>query len=152
MRMTRQQYDQMMLDRARTSAPKPQQVAAVIEKLTGKQRLQALGRLPAGEMNATEKRYDEHLEQLHRAGEIVWRKFEGIKLRLAEKCFLTVDFAVMRADGVLEMHDVKGAEAVISDDARVKMRIAARLYPFVFKIAIPRKKKDGGGWDIREVG
>lgn len=151
MRMTQEQYDSMMMKRAMASAPEPEKVAAVVENLTGKQRLQALGRLPAGQMNATEKRYDDYLDQLQRAGEIVWRKFEGIKLRLADNCFLTVDFAVMRADGALEMHDVKGAEAIISDDARVKMRVAASLYPFVFKIAIPRKKKDGGGWDIREV-
>lgn len=152
MRMTEDQYKGFMMKRAMDSAPKPEKVVVVVEKLTGKERLQALGRLPTGQMNATEKRYDDHLEQLQRDGEILWRKFEGIKLRLADNCFLTVDFAVMRADGVLEMIDVKGAEAIISDDSRVKMRVAASLYPFVFKIAIPKKKKDGGGWDIQEVG
>ena len=42
----------------------------------------------------------------------------------------------MRADGVLEMHDVKGSEGVYTDEARVKMKVLAELYPFVFRIAL----------------
>lgn len=111
----------------------------------------ALGRLKTGEMNRTEAAYDAHLEVLQRAGEILWRKFEGIKLRMAENCFLTVDFAVMRADGVLELHDVKGAKAIFEDDAKVKLKVAAALYPFVFRVAFPKPKREGGGWLIEEV-
>lgn len=109
--------------------------------------MQALGRLKTGEMNETEKRYDRHLTARLFAGEIKWFKFEGIKLRLADNTFLTVDFAVLRADNVLEMVDVKGAKAIYTDDAKVKNKVAAEMYPFVFKVAYPRAKKDGGGWD-----
>lgn len=110
----------------------------------------ALGRLKAGEMNKTEAAYDAHLEARQRAGEIAWRKFEGVKLRLADGCFLTMDFAVMLADGTLELHDVKGAKAIFEDDAKVKMKVAAATYPFVFKVAFPKPKRDGGGWAVEE--
>lgn len=104
----------------------------------------ALGRLPTGQMNKTEAKYASHLKMKQFAGEVLWWKFEGIKLRLADNTFLTVDFATMRADGVLEMVDVKGAKAVFQDDARVKMKVAADIYPFSFKAVYPRK---GGGWE-----
>lgn len=112
----------------------------------------ALGRLPVGAMNKTEAAYSAHLGLLQNVGEILWFRFEGIKLRLASNTFLTVDFAVMAADGVMEMHEVKGALAMFADDAKVKVKVAAEAYPFRFKVVIPRAKKDGGGWEITEVG
>ena len=102
-------------------------------------------------MNRTEAAYDRHLEALQHAGEILWRKFEGVKLRLADNTFLTVDFAVMRNDGVLEMHDVKGAKAIYEEDAKVKMKVAACQYPFVFKVAYPRRGAQGSQWLVEEV-
>jgi hypothetical protein len=113
---------------------------------------QAKGRLPVGTMNRTEEAYAAHLEAQRHAGEVLWWKFEAIKLRLAGSTFLTVDFAVLPASHVLELHDTKGARAIITDDAKVKMKVAAETYPFVFKIVIPRKARDGGGWDIEEIG
>src|SRR5690348_12886730 len=81
----------------------------------------ALGRLPVGKMNKTEEAYAGHLEKLKWAKEILWYRFEGIKLRLADNTFYTVDFPVLRADGLLEMHEVKG---YWQDDARAKIKIA----------------------------
>ena len=103
----------------------------------------ALGRLPIGKMNKTEAAYDAHLQLLRHAGEILWHKFEGIKLRLADNTFYTADFAVMAKDGVMEIHEIKG---FWEDDARVKIKVAASLYPFRF-IAL-KKKKDG--WEREE--
>lgn len=107
----------------------------------------ALGRLKTGEMNKTEAAYDAHLQALHYAGDVLWHKFEGIKLRLADNTFLTVDFAVMPSSGVLEMHEVKG---FWQDDARVKIKVAASLYPFRFIAVKARAQKHGGGWDVEE--
>jgi hypothetical protein len=107
----------------------------------------ALGRLKTGEMNKTEAAYDAHLWQMRAAGEVLWHKFEGIKLRLAENTFLTVDFAVMAADGQLWMHEVKG---FMEEDANVKLKVAASLYPFRFIVVKQRAKKNGGGWETRE--
>lgn len=112
----------------------------------------AKGRLAPGQRNKTEAAYEAHLERLRQAGEILWYAFEGVKLRLADNTFITVDFAVMRADCSLEMHDVKGAKAIYTDDAKVKMKVAARFFPFVFRVVFPRRVKDGGGWDVEEVG
>jgi len=41
------------------------------------------------------------------------------------------------------MHEVKG---FWQDDARVKIKVAADMYPFRFIAVKPRAKKDGGGW------
>ena len=103
----------------------------------------ALGRLKVGAMNKTEAAYDAHLALLQHAGEILWRKFEGLKLRLADNTFYTPDFAVLAADGVMECHEVKG---FWQDDARAKIKIAADLYPFRFIAVKAKAKKDGGGW------
>lgn len=108
----------------------------------------ALGRLKPGQMNKTEAAYDAHLALLEAAGEILWRRFEGIKLRLADNTFYTGDFAVMSADGVIEIHEVKGGFWM--DDARAKIKIAADQYPFRFIAMKARAKKDGGGWAREE--
>lgn len=111
-------------------------------------RILALGRLPTGQMNKLEQAYSEHLEALKAAGEILWWKFEGVKLRLADNTFLTVDFATMRADGLMEMREVKG---FMLDDAAVKLKVAASIYPFRFILVRARPKKDGGGWTEKEI-
>lgn len=107
----------------------------------------ALGRLKTGEMNGTEAAYDRHLELRQHAGEILWRKFEGLKLRLADSTFYTPDFAVLATDWVIECHEVKG---YWEDDARVKVKVAASLYPFRFFGITARAKKLGGGWEVEE--
>ncbi len=108
----------------------------------------ALGRLKTGAMNKTEAAYERDLRDALSLGDILWYRFEGVKLRLADKTFLTVDFAVLAKDGVLEMHDVKGARIIYTDDARVKMKVAAEAYPFRFKVIFPKAKRDGGGWEV----
>lgn len=89
-------------------------------------RMLALGRLKQGEMNATEQQYKAVLDI---DPTVAWYRFEGVKLRLADNTFYTPDFAVMRTDGVMEMHEVKG---FWTDDARVKIKVAAEMYPFKF--------------------
>ena len=107
----------------------------------------ALGRLKTGEMNKTEAAYNRSLELLQSAGEIAWFKFEGMKFRLADNCFYTPDFVVMKSDGVMEAHEVKGHW---QDDARAKIKIAAAMYPFRFIAVTVRAKKHGGGWQVEE--
>ncbi len=109
----------------------------------------ALGRLPVGQMNKTETAYASLLEGLKHAGKVLWYRFEGMKLRLADKTFYTPDFAVMRDDGVIELHECKG---FWMDDARVKIKVAAEMYPFRFMAAKQRSKKSGGGWEYEVFG
>ena len=79
---------------------------------TSKERLHALGRKKKGEMNATEQKFANYLRTLEITGEVLWWKHEGIKLQLADRTTLTVDFNAMMADGLLVMIDVKGAKAI----------------------------------------
>ena len=95
----------------------------------------ALGRMKAGAMNKTEAAYAQKLELHKRAGEVLWYAFEGVTLKLADGCRYTPDFAVMLADGVIEMHEVK---------------VAANKFPFRFVAVYKQAKKDGGGWRIEE--
>lgn len=103
----------------------------------------AQGRLKPGQMNQTEKAYHDLLDLRLQAGEVLWFKFEGLKLRLADNTFYTPDFVVLAADGVLECHECKGHWA---DDARVKIKVAADLYPFRFLAVKKGRKAEGGGW------
>lgn len=104
---------------------------------------QALGRMKQGAMNRTEAEYARHLELRKAAGEIAWYRFEGWTFRLANRCLYTPDFAVMLADGSLEAHEVKG---FWTDDARVKVKVAAEMYPVRF-VAI---RKERQGWQVEE--
>ncbi|KVN17939.1 MULTISPECIES: hypothetical protein [unclassified Burkholderia] len=119
------------------------QQQSLLAQQSAKRRIQALGRLKAGAMNKTEQQYATFLEALRVAGMIAWYRFEGVKLRLADNTFYSPDFAVMRADGAMEMHEVKGHW---QDDARVKIKVAADMYPFRFLAVKPKAKRDGGGW------
>ena len=116
--------------------------------MKSKNRMYALGRLKQGQMNKTESAYVERLERLKMVGEILWYKFEGIKFRLADNTFYTPDFMIMTNACEIIVHEVKG---YMMDDANVKVKVAAELYPFRFFIVRKQKIKDGGGWDIREV-
>ncbi|PZO78488.1 MAG: DUF1064 domain-containing protein [Mesorhizobium amorphae] len=107
----------------------------------------ALGRLPKNMMNKTEIAYAAHLEEGKAAGEILWWAFEPWKLRLAENTFLTPDFGVMRFDGSIECHEVKG---FWMEDARVKIKVAASKHPFRFLAVKVRPKREGGGWTVEE--
>lgn len=100
----------------------------------------ALGRLKTGAMNRTEAAYAAHLEARE---DVIWFKFEGAKLRLADNTFLSPDFMVLKRDGHLEMHEVKG---FWQDDARVKIKVAADIYPFQFIAVQAVPKSKGGGW------
>ncbi len=114
-------------------------------------RFQALGRLKPGEMNKSEARYQaEVLEAAVARGEVLWFRFEGVKIRIAKNTFLTPDFAVLPRSGVFELHDVKGSRILYQDDAKVKMKVAAEAYPFVFKLAFPPKRK-GEAWEVETV-
>lgn len=108
---------------------------------------QALGRLKTGSMNKTERAYHDWLRRRLMAGEVAWFRFEGIKVRLADNTFYTPDFAVMLASGEMQLHEVKGARSIFHDDARVKVKIAAEMYPFPVIVAYPRDR-ECLGWEF----
>lgn len=109
----------------------------------------ALGRLPTGTMNKTEAAYAAFLDTLILCKDVLWWKFEAVKLRLADNTFYSPDFLVLKADGALECHEVKGAKAIFQDDAKVKVKVAASIYPFAFFVVYPVPKTTA--WRVEAV-
>lgn len=103
------------------------------------------GREP-GKMNRTEAAYAEYLEMRRHAGEIRKFDFEAIKLRLARSTFFEPDFVVWMLSGAIEIHEIKGGP--IEEDARVKLKVAARLFPY-FRFIVARR--NGRGWTYKDV-
>ncbi len=112
-----------------------------------------------GERNKLEAAYEAHLETLYRAGLIQGYRFEGIKVKLADNTFFTPDFVVYAADGVVELHDTKGTTTKktakgpvkapwCEEDAKLKLKIAAELFPFRFCIIF----KTSEGWQRQDFG
>ena len=111
--------------------------------------LQALGRKKKGELNRTEQGYAQYLDEERRAGRVADFWFESVKLRIADgACWYTPDFMVLRPGGELELHEVKGSPRIFADDAKVKCKACATQYPFALFVVYPRRKKDGGGFDV----
>jgi hypothetical protein len=87
--------------------------------------------------------YAAHLDQLRAQGRVRWYRAEGMQLRLGQDTTYTPDFAVMLADGAIEMHEVCSRRL---DGAAVRLKVAAALYPFRFVAVRPMARQDGGGW------
>ena len=92
-------------------------------------------RIP-GTMNRAEARYAQHLEARRLAGEVVWFKYESVTIKLAPDCRWTADFAVMLADGLVELHDFKG---FMEAHTAIKIKIAADTFPFPVVVITERK-------------
>ncbi len=111
-----------------------------------------------GERNKLEAAYEAHLEGLLRAGLIRGYKFEGLKIKLADNTWFTPDFLVFANDDVVELHDTKGTTTKKSangvktkapwceEDAKLKLKLAAELFPFRFCIIF----KTEDGWQRRD--
>lgn len=103
----------------------------------------ARGRMPKDRMNKLEAAYGAYLDVLKHSGEVLWWRFQPLKLRLADGSYFTPDFGVLTSSCLFEFHETKG---FWREAARVRIKIAAELFPFKF-IAI---KKVGGGWEREE--
>ena len=108
----------------------------------------------AGTMNKTEQAYGERLQEMVERKEIAGWRFEAVRLKLATNTYYTPDFWVQRNDGGIEIHEVKACRAngafLCEDDARVKIKVAASLYPFRFVAVRAKARRDGGGWAVEE--
>jgi len=122
----------------------------------------------AGVTNRTERRYAEHLERLRQAGEILAWRFECVRFRLGidDKTTYTPDFEVLLPSMEYEYHEVKGAKnyreekggpvtragAYWPEDSRLKVKVAAAIYPDRCFVGVRERKPvdgPGGPW-IRE--
>jgi len=101
-------------------------------------------------MNKAEAAFAHHLEILRRTDLIKWWAFEPMKLRLAPDTTYKVDFMVLDQNDMLVCYEVKAWWKTIpgphwEDDARVKIKMAAKLYPFDFRGV---SQKPDGEWHV----
>jgi hypothetical protein len=99
---------------------------------------------PLAGANKLERDYAQALSILQRAGEIIHWSYESIKLRLADGAFYTPDFMVVTANGDLEIHETKG---FMREAARVRLKVAAELHPFRFRLV----RRGKSGWELGDV-
>lgn len=139
--ITAAEYRRMAgLDKARRENGRPGLIA-------GKGRLPRQGRSYGTEdMNKTEAAYAARLDALLACGDILAWKYASHKFRLADRTWYTPDFEVVRADGRLEMHEVKGHW---EDDARVKIKAASEQFRWYRFLAV---KYDKGAWTVENFG
>ncbi|WP_244144140.1 DUF1064 domain-containing protein [Paraburkholderia fungorum] len=150
LRFSEEEYEALMKRTGSRAAPPPAATVTNMQPAPPKpqDRMLALGRLPDGVMNKTETAYAAQLELEKQAGEITSYQFEAVKLRLGKRTFYTSDFLVRLKNGELELREVKG---FWKDDARVKIKTAAYLYPMFRFVGITKvRKRDGGGWRREE--
>lgn len=135
--------------------------AVVLAEAQRRQRLRSEGKLVLGDpapdpvvatvkprgqrvMNKTESRRAAELTALVNVGVIRSWAYEAVTLRLADDCRYTPDFLVVDNAGAIRFEETKG---FWRDDARVKIKVAARTFPmFSFVALTVRKQRDGGGW------
>lgn len=94
-------------------------------------------------MNSLEREYADYLNALLMAGEIHAWWFEPKAWSLGPNTSYKPDFMVQMPDGTIEMHETKGRW---TPQARIKIKLAANMYPFIFRAVTKATKKEGGGW------
>ena len=101
------------------------------------------GRKIPGVMNKLETKFADHLKALQDNGDVLWYAYEPVRLRLAKNTTYTPDFMVMTSDLDIEIWETKGRW---ESSARVKIKVAAEMYPFRFYGVQWKNKK----WEIEE--
>ena len=97
------------------------------------------------QMNKLESAYVEQLAIGQAAGRVLHFGFECITLRLADGVRYTPDFFVVRPGGKFEFHETKG---FMRDDARIKLKVAAQIYPWFTFHLVQHKKR---AWIITQI-
>lgn len=108
-------------------------------------------RIPADEdqpkyRSKLEARYAGYLSARRHVGEIRDIRYEALQVTLAPHTTLRPDFLLDMPDRTVEIHEVKGER--VWEDAWVKLKIAAVLWPW-FRWYLVRRKK--GEWIIKRV-
>lgn len=100
-------------------------------------------------MNKTEAAYTQRLELLYKANEIMGWKFEPITFRLAPRTTYTPDFMVVTPE-CIELHEIKGG--YIYDDAIVKFKVAAEMFPyFRWEMIVGKGGRGRYSWESKLV-
>jgi hypothetical protein len=108
-------------------------------------------------MNKGESLYAAHLEAQRVAGRLSGWWYELLTIRMADNTHYRPDFLVMRDDGSLELHEVKGRKNGkdgkpdtfwAEEDAWLKCKLVAEHCPIPLSVVWPRRD---GGWEIVPV-
>jgi hypothetical protein len=151
LRMTEEEYQALLSANAGKKAPKASAKTPKpeVQPMTGVQRWQALGRLPEGELNGTEKEFADLLEAWKHDGKVLWWKAHPFNIRVAKGTYYRLDFLALMSDGVLTMFETKGGYT--SEKGAMKIKLAAEALPVMRMVkATKRKKADGGGFELQE--
>lgn len=89
-------------------------------------------------MNRLETDYWSYLDMLKTIGEVHDFRFESLKFKMANRTFYTPDFLVIKPDGAVEIHEVKG---FWEDDARVKIKVIAEQHSWFIFIGVTKDRK-----------
>lgn len=92
-------------------------------------------------LNKTERAF---LAWLRGPGNWYWIGVQNVTLKLADDCRYTPDFCALKS-GPVTFFEVKG---FWRDDARVKIKVAARMFVWAKFIAVQRVK---GEWRFEEI-
>ncbi len=95
-------------------------------------------------LNDTERRFYNYL--LHKDG-VLWLGVQNITLKMANRTTYTPDFFGIRPDGVTAW-EVKG---FMRDDAAVKLKVAARQFPWIDFVLVKANKANKGDLELTEV-
>lgn len=124
---------------------------AALKRAAAPPSARALGRLAPGQLNKTEARFDAHLWRQQAVGAVLWHRAQCLSLKLADGCWFRTDFVILPADHVLTIVDVKGAKPMIEEDAKVKMKVAASIFPFRFAYAFPKSRAQECDWTLEYI-
>jgi len=101
-----------------------------------------------GDMNGLETAYMlEVLQPQVLAGEMLKATFEGMSIKLAKGSTYKPDFYCLLANGEIELHETKGRWM---EAARVRIKVAAELYPEFRFVAIQKGKRGETRWKLEE--
>ena len=117
--------------------------------MTRKHRWSAGHRSTKGQ-NKTEARFEAWLKA---RPEVVEFGYEPLRFVLANAANYTPDFVALLEDGTVEVWEIKGSMGWSMDTAsQVRWKAAAETFVgglFTFRTAHERRKKDGGGWNVK---
>lgn len=101
----------------------------------------AKARRVPGSMNGAERAW---AAQLEADPDVIFWKFEAVKLRLARGSFYSPDMLVIYADLSMGFDEVKGGAGwKLDDEGRTKWKVAGELFPFWKFRGVIRK---AGAW------
>jgi len=114
---------------------------------TAEKKTHSRGSHTPGTMNKIESRCAQYLDLMKKMGDLKEWFFEKVTLKIGPDCRLTVDFMLVMTSGEIKFWEVKHIRRGTmhsEDDSKVKMRVAAGMFPWRFYWVVPMAN---GSWE-----